>query len=48
MKFQLRHFIRTPELLDEVQLDDDLIDHNASSGSNEEEFYSVEDVGFGK
>jgi len=41
---QLRHFVRTTELVDEVQLDDDQTDQNSFSDSDEEEFYPVEDA----
>ena len=41
---QLRHFISTTELVDEVQLDDDQTDNNSFSYSDEGEFYLVEDV----
>jgi len=41
---QLRDFIQTTELVDEVQLDDDQTNHNYFSDSDKEEFYQVEDA----
>ena len=40
---QLGNFIRTTELVDKIQLDDDQTDHNFFSDSDEEEFYPLED-----
>ena len=41
---QLRHFIRTNELVDEVHLDDDQPDHNFFDDSDEEELYQEEGI----